>query len=77
MEALLAEKAALAQENDRLLREKAGLQELLEFTILQQVAEVGDDELFSGYDEEETLEVAEDQEGEGSVVEITGHAGWA
>lgn len=46
MEALVAEKAALAQENDRLLREKASLLELLEFTMLQQAADVAEDDLF-------------------------------
>jgi hypothetical protein len=35
MEALLREKARLAQENDRLLRENTGLQELLDFTMQQ------------------------------------------
>jgi len=47
MEALVAEKARLAQENDRLLRENTGLHELLEFTMQQHAADLGDDELFA------------------------------
>ncbi|GAB4815425.1 hypothetical protein N2152v2_002471 [Parachlorella kessleri] len=47
MEVLLTEKAKLAQENARLLRENTGLQELLEFTMLAQAEMVGDDELFN------------------------------
>jgi hypothetical protein len=55
MEALLHEKARLAQENDRLLRENNGLQELLEFTIRQHADVAGEDELFGGggWEEEE------------------------
>ncbi|KAL4541934.1 hypothetical protein Ndes2526B_g06427 [Nannochloris sp. 'desiccata'] len=47
MEALIAEKAQLAQENDRLLRENTGLHELLEFTMQHHVADLVDDELFA------------------------------
>lgn len=47
MEALIAEKARLAQENDRLLRENTGLHELLEFTMQHHVEDLDDDELFA------------------------------
>lgn len=54
MEALLSEKAALAQENDRLSREKAGLQELLHITMFHQVQEAGmDDDQFALSHQEE------------------------
>ncbi|KAI3435638.1 hypothetical protein D9Q98_001696 [Chlorella vulgaris] len=54
MEALLLEKSKLAQENDRLLRENTGLQELLEFTVQHQSQLAGDDDLFGfGYDEDQ------------------------
>ena len=46
MEALLEEKARLAQENNRLARENTGLHELLEFTMQQHVADLGEDDLF-------------------------------
>lgn len=59
MEALLTEKARLAQENDRLAREKAGLQELLEFTVAHHAQDVGDDELFGDDEREEELDVVE------------------
>jgi len=60
MEALLMEKARLAQDNDRLAREKAGLQELLEFTVAHHAQDLGDDELFGDDDErEEELELEE------------------
>lgn len=39
MESLLEEKARLAQENDRLIRENTGLQELLEYTLRQSGSE--------------------------------------
>ena len=48
MEALLEEKARLAQENDRLLRENSGLHELLDFTMQQHASVLGEDELFGG-----------------------------
>ena len=59
MEALLAEKARLAQENDRLVREKANLQELLEYTMAQQalMMPVGDEELFKLEELEGTDEI--------------------
>lgn len=47
MESLVAEKARLAAENDRLTRENSGLHELLEFTMQQHVANLGEDELFA------------------------------
>lgn len=61
MEALLMEKTRLAQENDRLAREKAGLQELLEFTVAHHAQDLGDDELFGDDDDEreEELELEE------------------
>lgn len=60
MEALLAEKARLTQENDRLLRENTGLHELLEYTMHQHVT---DEE-----DEEEIFSSEGGAEGESSVV---------
>lgn len=44
METLLEEKARLAQENDRLIRENTGLQELLEYTLRQSGSEYDHDE---------------------------------
>ena len=44
MEALLAEKARLTQENDRLARENTGLQELLEYTMHQHVTDEEEEE---------------------------------
>lgn len=44
MEALLREKARLAQENDRLLRENTGLQELLDFTMMQHEGAAGEED---------------------------------
>jgi hypothetical protein len=67
MEALIAEKARLAQENDRLLRENNGLHELLEFTMQQHVADLGDDELFA--DENYLEEGPEEGEEEGFIRE--------
>eukprot|EP00887_Chlorella_sp_A99_P006165 scaffold3.g6165.t1 len=52
MEVLLAEKAKLAQENARLLRENTGLQELLDFAMIQAAETIGDDELFEEGEEE-------------------------
>ncbi|KAK9824302.1 hypothetical protein WJX72_009280 [[Myrmecia] bisecta] len=43
LQALLAEKAKLAQENARLARENFGLQELLEYTMQQQQGEAGEE----------------------------------
>ncbi|KAL4458185.1 hypothetical protein ABPG75_013050 [Micractinium tetrahymenae] len=52
MEALLREKSKLVAENDRLLRENTGLQELLEFSLAHQAQLAADGDLFD-YEEDE------------------------
>ncbi|PRW59883.1 hypothetical protein C2E21_1370 [Chlorella sorokiniana] len=52
MEALLSEKSRLVAENDRLLRENTGLQELLEFSLVHQAQWAADGDLFDEPGEE-------------------------